>query len=305
MTLSGSAQQALRVACCDQNAADEITDKISKGGGVSTSVANTFTAAPQTIAVDDDAHAGLVVTPHSATQTAPLVKLGVEPGTFLNFPASLVISSDSYLAGGSVQFYGGDTTGGGFGAGITAYMRSEGTVASPTPLQGGDDIIHFDALAWNGTTYAYGGEYTITCKGDPVGGRVPTYQYWLATGADGVDQYLYFGIDGTNQPTMSLRKTGWVGISITDDSRLVVVNTSDGTLLPLACSALGVNTTGANAASAVLEIDSTTKGFLPPRMSTTQRNAISSPAEGLVIYNLTTHKLDVYNGTAWVEVTAS
>ena len=44
----------------------------------------------------------------------------------------------------------------------------------------------------------------------------------------------------------------------------------------------------------------TTKGFLPPRMTTTQRDAISSPATGLTIYNTTTNALNVYNGSSWV-----
>lgn len=37
-------------------------------------------------------------------------------------------------------------------------------------------------------------------------------------------------------------------------------------------------------ASAILQSDSTTQGFLPPRMTITQRNAIASPAEGLILY---------------------
>lgn len=52
-------------------------------------------------------------------------------------------------------------------------------------------------------------------------------------------------------------------------------------------------------ASAVFQIDSTTGGLLPPRMTTTQRDAISAPAEGLEVYNLTTHKKQVYDGTTW------
>jgi hypothetical protein len=52
-------------------------------------------------------------------------------------------------------------------------------------------------------------------------------------------------------------------------------------------------------ASAVFEIESTTKGFLPPRMTTVQRDAISSPATGLQVYNTTTNTNDFYNGTAW------
>jgi hypothetical protein len=58
------------------------------------------------------------------------------------------------------------------------------------------------------------------------------------------------------------------------------------------------NATGA-VASAILQADSTTKGFLPPRMTTTQKNAISSPAAGLVVYDSTTNKLCCYNGSSW------
>ena len=57
--------------------------------------------------------------------------------------------------------------------------------------------------------------------------------------------------------------------------------------------------TGAIAASAITEIRSTTKGVLLPRMTTTQRNAIASPATGLEIYNTTTNRKEVYNGTFW------
>ena len=49
--------------------------------------------------------------------------------------------------------------------------------------------------------------------------------------------------------------------------------------------------------SAILQADSTTKGFLPPRMTTLQRDIISSPANGLIIYNTTTNKHQGYNGT--------
>jgi hypothetical protein len=61
---------------------------------------------------------------------------------------------------------------------------------------------------------------------------------------------------------------------------------------------VGVNTTTPNA-SAALEVVSTTTGFLPPRMTTTQKNAIASPAAGLVVYDSTTNKLQCYNGSTW------
>ena len=48
-----------------------------------------------------------------------------------------------------------------------------------------------------------------------------------------------------------------------------------------------------------LTINSTTKGFLPPRMTTTQKNAIATPVAGLVVYDNTTNKLQCYNGSTW------
>lgn len=44
---------------------------------------------------------------------------------------------------------------------------------------------------------------------------------------------------------------------------------------------------------------SISSGFLLPRLTTTQRNAISSPATGLEIFNLTTNQVEFYNGTVW------
>lgn len=52
--------------------------------------------------------------------------------------------------------------------------------------------------------------------------------------------------------------------------------------------------------SAHLEVASTTRGFLPPRMTTAQRDAISAPAEGLTIYNVTDHEPQFWNGAAWL-----
>jgi len=60
----------------------------------------------------------------------------------------------------------------------------------------------------------------------------------------------------------------------------------------------------ANAAS-LLDVASTTKGFLPPRMTTAQRDAIASPPAGLMIYNTTTNKLNVRTASSWEAVTSA
>jgi hypothetical protein len=51
---------------------------------------------------------------------------------------------------------------------------------------------------------------------------------------------------------------------------------------------------------AVLDLQSTTKSFLPPRMTTAQMNAITSPPNGSVVYNTTVNALAFYNGSSWV-----
>jgi hypothetical protein len=53
-------------------------------------------------------------------------------------------------------------------------------------------------------------------------------------------------------------------------------------------------------ASAQLQVDSTTQGFLPPRMTTTQKNAIATPAAGLMIYDNTLNRPCFYDGTTWI-----
>ena len=70
---------------------------------------------------------------------------------------------------------------------------------------------------------------------------------------------------------------------------------------------VGINADGSAAnATAILDLKSTTKGFLPPRMTYAQREAITSPAIGLMIYctncGAGTGEPQFYNGTAWVNM---
>jgi hypothetical protein len=60
--------------------------------------------------------------------------------------------------------------------------------------------------------------------------------------------------------------------------------------------------TTTDVASSKLTIESTTQGFLPPRMTTTQKNAIATPATGLMVYDTTLNLISVYNGTIWISL---
>jgi len=55
-------------------------------------------------------------------------------------------------------------------------------------------------------------------------------------------------------------------------------------------------------ASSRLTVNSTTQGMLPPRMTTAQKNAIASPATGLIVYDTDLKSLYQYNGTSWLPI---
>jgi len=59
-------------------------------------------------------------------------------------------------------------------------------------------------------------------------------------------------------------------------------------------------TTFTTYSSSIFSLDSVSRGFLPPRMTTTQKNAIGSPAAGLQVYDTTLNQMSYYNGTTWV-----
>jgi hypothetical protein len=69
--------------------------------------------------------------------------------------------------------------------------------------------------------------------------------------------------------------------------------TSDGTI--------GIGTTNPHS-SAKMEMESTVKGMLIPRMTSSQREQINDPAEGLFVYDMDLHKFMFYDGNFWVRL---
>jgi uncharacterized protein (TIGR02145 family) len=51
----------------------------------------------------------------------------------------------------------------------------------------------------------------------------------------------------------------------------------------------------------MLDVSSDSKGFLPPRLTIVQRDQITDPAPGLIIYNANDNCLNYFNGIEWVE----
>lgn len=88
---------------------------------------------------------------------------------------------------------------------------------------------------------------------------------------------------------------------------IVFVSVAIASLTTLNAQSVGINSTGnAPDASAMLDVSSTNSGMLIPRMTLAQRDAITSPATGLMIYQTdNTPGFYYYNGASWAAVSGS
>ena len=139
------------------------------------------------------------------------------------------------------------------------------------------------------------GPYFIKTETDPTGGTSYTIT--------GVSQlasvpYALYAASGTPGPagvispgTAVGNTTYWNGSQWVTNSSFVYNNGNT----------VGVNNSAPDA-SAILDVNSTTKGLLPPRMTTFQRNAIASPAQGLIIFNISTKCFEVWSGASWISM---
>jgi hypothetical protein len=121
-------------------------------------------------------------------------------------------------------------------------------------------------------------EFTITTDGtNAFLGSPGTFELDANTNVDG---------SGTFLPNLVLGSGGGVGIAVVSGTGVQIA----------------ANSTGGTPVSALLQLVSTTQGFLPPVMTTTQRNAITTPVDGLIVYDTTLHKLWEFQNGTWVEV---
>jgi hypothetical protein len=165
-------------------------------------------------------------------------------------------------------------------------------------------------------TVAAGGTYPSFC-GIQIckeGSAPQQYLTGIYTSADAIySNGIFIDSDATNGPSQSalFKNTGAtasntaIGLQVTgltphaSASLIRAYDHAGGELF-------GINASGSVAigalnpvASAALDINSTTKGLLPPRMTTAQKNAIVSPAEGLMVFDSDLGAIATYHGGAW------
>lgn len=147
------------------------------------------------------------------------------------------------------------------GSAFFTFLKALGTIAARTALTAGEKIAGFAGGAYDGTAYK------TTCE---VSFHVSENQ----TPTNGGGDLRFLTVE--NGTTSLLEKA-----RITNSGQLAVGST-------------------APPASSIVDIQSTTRGFLIPRMTQAQRIAIASPAQSLLVYDTTLNCLCTFSGTAWM-----
>jgi len=194
--------------------------------------------------------------------------------------------------GGSAANVGGGGGGGYYGGGAGGYMGGGGGSSYTDPAATG--VAHTQGFqSGNGQVIITALRTALLAPVLSGANIVGVPGTWSTNGTDVYRTSGNVGI-GTSTPGQSLDVVG--NTRVTGTATVVGTHAVAGTSTVIGSAGIGTTTP---AASAVLDVSSTTKGLLPPRMTTIQRDAIAAPAAGLTVYNTVTNKLNTWNGTSW------
>jgi hypothetical protein len=142
-----------------------------------------------------------------------------------------------------------------------------------------------------------GGSVSITCSSDGKVITTASSSAYRVYNREGNTFYLnHTGSSTINSFDMS-SNTKTIYRGITGDDKVYCDDQSLETFVYTDVNGnVGVNT---SAPQAILDVASTTSFFLPPRMTTAQRDLLSGVVAGAVIYNTSTNKHQGWNGSSW------
>lgn len=123
----------------------------------------------------------------------------------------------------------------------------------------------------------------------------------ISGGTSAGDAMVEFGISGSTTWTMCIDNSDSDKFKLSESD--AALGTNDRFVVAVG-GAIGIGTASINA-SCLMDMVSTTLGFGLPSMTTTQKNAISSPRAGLMVFDSTLSKACVYSGAAWQTITSA
>jgi hypothetical protein len=165
--------------------------------------------------------------------------------------------------------------------------------------------ISFGNLASNSFIYAEANGYLTQSMNFQIGGSsnlIGLFRGWGTSGSGtlgGINTASMVNIFSQSGPLMLYANSQNIYFATTTSSLFTLSHSNQN---------IGIGTTSPNA-SALLDVSSTTKGFLPPRMTGAQAELIGTPAAGLLVYanngngaTITSTGWWGYNGTTWVKL---
>ena len=182
---------------------------------------------------------------------------------------------------GAFRFYDGSTFRGGFGT--DAWATGGSAVNLTTYLDTGNYYIYSNSTASKIFTALSSGNIGINTTSPGAKLHIVDNSLQLRISGNSTDFYVYTWGGGTN---IYGTENIYFGRDAGANNKFFFQNasaTATALYVNTATSSIGVGTTSP-ASTAILDVSSTTKGFLPPRMTASQRTSISTPATGLVVY---------------------
>ncbi|HTB99316.1 MAG TPA: Ig domain-containing protein [Ferruginibacter sp.] len=159
-------------------------------------------------------------------------------------------------------------------------------------LPAGSEVTYEPAITafTNGSNYSYSSGKTFGIfLGASGGNAIPSYN------ANSYGAFIGYQVHPLTN--------GW-GTSLTFSAKNEAGTMTEIMRVQGRTSSVGIGTTQNNP-SALLDLTSISQGFLMPRLTTTQKTAIATPAAGLQVYDSTLHQVFYYNGSSWVGLASS
>lgn len=121
-----------------------------------------------------------------------------------------------------------------------------------------------------------------------------------------LDTWIYPNTNFFNNFRSIQSVNGHVALNTASGNTLIGTNEINGKKLQVygdasISSQLTIGDTASNN-SAILQLNTTTQGFLPPRLTTVNRNNISEPVEGLIVFNVDSSWLEIYTADGWYKL---
>lgn len=197
------------------------------------------------------------------------------------------------------------------GSNLFTIVSNDSLVISPVQTQITSSTLTLNNTTINGKSTQNGNVYNFTNSLNQATGLVKIINisgnYPTQTGGSSraINIETTLSNDSIIQTFIGIYYNPTISGLLANTNHKAFENTTGNVFFGTTSGSVGIGASATINTSAILQVTSTTQGFLPPRMTTAQKNAIATPTTGLVVYDSTINKLALYTGAGWETVTST